>query len=88
MHQIGIFTMIAGFLGVIAIGILGATRSIPFALSVHVILFLGVLAYSIAKSKNLSAVSGPFPCFSGEEYLDLFTILILLVDETALGVLL
>ena len=47
-------TMIAGFLGVIAFGVLGATRSIPIAVITHGALFLGFIAFSLRRSESFS----------------------------------
>ena len=46
--------MIAGFLGIIAFGVLGVTRSMPAALITHGMLFLAFVAFSICKSGGLS----------------------------------
>ena len=47
-------TVIGGFLGIIAFGVLGATRSIPAALITHGVLFLMFVAFSIKRSGGLS----------------------------------
>lgn len=54
MRLFGMLTMIAGFLGIIAFGVLGATRSLPAALTIHGLLFLSFVAFSIFKSGGLS----------------------------------
>lgn len=47
-------TMIGGFLGIIAFGVLGATRNMPAALITHGVLFLTFVAFSIKRSGGLS----------------------------------
>ena len=47
-------TMIGGFLGVIAFGVLGFTRSVPAALITHGVLFLTFVAFSIQRSGGVS----------------------------------
>ena len=54
MHLLGMLTMISGFLGIIALGVLGATRSMPATLITHGLLFLTFVAFSIQRSGGLS----------------------------------
>lgn len=54
MHLLGLLTATGGFLGIIAFGVLGVTRSLPAALVTHGILFLIFVAFSIQRSGGVT----------------------------------
>ena len=54
MYVLGTLILIGGFIGVIAFGVLGATRSMPAALITHGLLFVAFVAFSIRRSGGLS----------------------------------
>jgi hypothetical protein len=55
MHLLGLLMMTGGFLGIIAFGVLGVTRSMPAALFTHALLFLSFIAFSLKRSGGLMA---------------------------------
>jgi len=58
MHALGMTLLLAGFSGILAFGTLGASRSLPIALTVHAALLVSVLVFWIKKAGSLGAWCG------------------------------